>query len=267
MNTKKSSHPITIGIVDDYADVREALECTLQQVSSWRILPPCKNEKEGRALLENVCPDLFLVDLALPFGGCGITLIRRARELWGERCLSVVLSANRSEDTIMVAIEAGAVGYLNKDSERATWVTQLQNLLQGTSPLNAELARLLVSALQYRLSPGQRREHIHLFDMLRYVASGHMLHELGDVLQLPAEQAGQLARRAYTLLQQDSFVLSVRQRQLLDYLSLNLSEQECAERLGLQLSSVKTHRQRLYEKLGAGDRPQALLIARQRGLL
>ncbi len=61
--------------------------------------------------------------------------------------------------------------------------------------------------------------------------------------------------------------LTRREREILELLGENLTNQEIAERLTLALSSVKWYLQQIYQKLGAQDRRQAVSLARQAGLL
>ncbi len=61
--------------------------------------------------------------------------------------------------------------------------------------------------------------------------------------------------------------LTRRERQVLELLAENLTNPEIAERLTLAPSSVKWYLQQIYQKLGAQDRKQAVLLARQAGIL
>jgi two-component system nitrate/nitrite response regulator NarL len=65
----------------------------------------------------------------------------------------------------------------------------------------------------------------------------------------------------------DTVQLSGRERELLELAAAGLTTNEIAGRLYLSPNTVKTYWQRLYEKLGAGDRTSALAEAIRRGLL
>jgi DNA-binding NarL/FixJ family response regulator len=209
---------------------------------------------------------MLLVDLGLPLGN-GLNLIHVAQQRFGNQCLCVVLCAHRTFDTLLTAIRAGAIGYLEKDSSAETWPDQLQEISAGTSPVNAYLAEEMLRALQEQLSRAQAHHHERVFTVLRHVQTGRQLDELQEPLELSARQAGLLVRQAYTLLQDRATSLSVRESQLLKHIHEGLSEVECAARMGITPHSVKSYRERLYKKLGVSSKASALQLAQQKGLL
>ncbi|WP_395668019.1 LuxR C-terminal-related transcriptional regulator [Rhodoferax sp.] len=255
-----------IAIVEDHTPPRESLVRALATVPHWQVLTPCKNEEEGRKLLERDRPDMLLVDLGLPMGN-GLNLIHVAQQRFGKQCLCVVLCAHRTFDTVLTAIRAGAVGYLEKDDRAEIWPTLVQNVFAGASPINSYLAKEMLSALQEQLSQTQTQSHERVLTVLRYVKTGRPLGELQGDLHLSAHQAGLLVRQAYTLLQDEATSLSERESQLLQHIHEGLSEADCAERMGISPHSVKSYRERLYKKLGVSSKASALQLARQRGLL
>lgn len=76
-----------------------------------------------------------------------------------------------------------------------------------------------------------------------------------------------VARRIRQTAQQTAPVLSTREREVLGLVSAGLSSPEIARRLSLSPTTVKTHLQRVYEKLGVADRAAAVAEAMRRGLL
>jgi two-component system nitrate/nitrite response regulator NarL len=75
--------------------------------------------------------------------------------------------------------------------------------------------------------------------------------------------AGEIRRRG----EDPTPVLSPREREVLNFIALGHSIPAIAAELYLAPSTVKTHVQRLYEKLGVGDRAAAVAAAMRRGLL
>jgi two-component system, NarL family, nitrate/nitrite response regulator NarL len=80
---------------------------------------------------------------------------------------------------------------------------------------------------------------------------------------IAAGLAGEIRRRG----EAQTPMLSPREREVLDFIAQGLSTPEIAAELYLAPSTVKTHLQRLYEKLGVGDRAAAVAAAMRRGLL
>lgn len=84
---------------------------------------------------------------------------------------------------------------------------------------------------------------------------------------VPAELAGGLAGEIRLRATSDAPALSERERQVLEGFARGRSVPQLAEELLIGVSTVKTHTQRLYEKLGVSDRAAAVAEAMRRGLL
>ena len=84
---------------------------------------------------------------------------------------------------------------------------------------------------------------------------------------VPPDLAGALADQIRLRATTDAPVLSERERQVLDGFARGLSIPQVAAELYVAPSTVKTHTQRLYEKLGVSDRAAAVAEAMRRGLL
>jgi len=84
---------------------------------------------------------------------------------------------------------------------------------------------------------------------------------------VPAGLAGGLAGEIRLRAQADAPALSERERQVLEAFARGLSAPQVAAELFIEVSTVKTHTQRLYEKLGVSDRAAAVAEAMRRGLL
>jgi two-component system nitrate/nitrite response regulator NarL len=91
------------------------------------------------------------------------------------------------------------------------------------------------------------------------VARGHAV--------VPAELAAGLASEIRLRAQSSAPALSERERQVLQGFARGLSVPQVARELFIGVSTVKTHTQRLYEKLGVSDRAAAVAEAMRRGLL
>ena len=107
------------------------------------------------------------------------------------------------------------------------------------------------------LSKEAKRSEI--VDAVARVASGHTV--------VPTELAAGLAEQIRMRRTADGPVLSEREKQVLDGFARGLSIPQLAAELYLAASTVKTHTQRLYEKLGVSDRAAAVAEAMRRGLL
>jgi two-component system nitrate/nitrite response regulator NarL len=107
------------------------------------------------------------------------------------------------------------------------------------------------------LSKDSRRSQI--VDAVLAVAAGRTV--------LPPELAGGLASEIRLRSQPSAPVLSEREGQVLQAFARGLSIPQTAAELFIGASTVKTHTQRLYEKLGVSDRAAAVAEAMRRGLI
>jgi DNA-binding NarL/FixJ family response regulator len=88
-------------------------------------------------------PNVLLVDLGLP-DGSGLAVIARAKRLYPD-CEVMVVSVFGDEDHVVAAIEAGASGYLLKDTLRESFLGTIRELLTGGSPISPSIARILLN--------------------------------------------------------------------------------------------------------------------------
>ena len=108
-----------------------------------------------------------------------------------------------------------------------------------------------------------------------YLSKNARRHEIVDAVLgvargatiVPPELAGGLANEIRLRAQSQAPVLSDRERQVLEAFARGLSIPQVASELYISASTVKTHTQRLYEKLGVSDRAAAVAEAMRQGLL
>jgi DNA-binding NarL/FixJ family response regulator len=96
-------------------------------------------------LLIALQPDLFLVDVGLP-DGSGLDLIADVKA--GSPAKALVLTMFGDRDTVVAAVQAGADGYLLKDSSDAVICDGIAVTLQGGAPLSAAAAVFLLDRLR-----------------------------------------------------------------------------------------------------------------------
>ncbi len=103
---------------------------------------------------------------------------------------------------------------------------------------------------------------------VRTVARGQVLFQAQSAAQLLASQLGaaSILNQAATMPNGDDSGLTDRERDVLRLIAEGRANAEIAEALTVSEATVKTHINHIFAKLGARDRTQALVIARQRGL-
>jgi DNA-binding NarL/FixJ family response regulator len=131
---------IRVVVVDDHPVVRHGVTLMLQVHPDLEVVGAVHDAESGvRAVIE-LAPDVVLMDLSMP-GRDGTSAIREITALDG-RVAVVVLTSFSDPERIQEALDAGAVGYMLKDSEPRTLVNAVRAAARGESPLHPKAARV-----------------------------------------------------------------------------------------------------------------------------
>ncbi|WP_266171362.1 response regulator transcription factor [Dyella subtropica] len=198
---------IHVAIVEDDPVFRQALAGAIEGTQDLKLAGAAGTRAEGLAMLEGPAADVLLVDLGLP-DGSGIDVIHAAVQRW-TRC-SVMVSTNFGDETHVIrSIEAGASGYLLKDSSPARIVDEIRSLASGGSPISPIIARQVlarfrqtkVSAASQPMAsneapPLSAREK----EVLELITKGFMTNEIAKLMELSPFTVRSFVRRIYTKL-------------------------------------------------------------------
>jgi DNA-binding NarL/FixJ family response regulator len=174
--------------------------------------------------------DVLLVDLGLP-DGSGIDVIRAALARWPD-CNVMVSTAFGDEQHVIRSLEAGAAGYLLKDSTPQSMLSEIRSLHAGGSPISPLIARQI---------------------LMRFVTSQSEKPNLKTIE--PTRSTKQQVN------------LSARERQVLEYITKGFTSEEIAKLIDVSRHTVQTFVRRIYSKLEVSSRAEAIYEARHRGLL
>ena len=168
---------ISLLIVDDHPVVRAGLHGMFESDPGFAVLG---EEASGEAAVEAVRearPDIVLMDLQMPGIG-GVEAIRRIRAMPGPPPV-LVLTTYDTDAQILSAIEAGAAGYLLKDTPRDALFDAVRSVVAGGTPLAPTVATRLLQRLP---QGGGRRASEPLtsreLDVLRLVGRGASNREI-----------------------------------------------------------------------------------------
>lgn len=140
----------------------------------------------ARQALSKVAPDVLLVDLGLP-DGSGVGLIREMASRYPATDIMVITVFN-DEDHVLASIEAGATGYILKDSMPEEFVELIRQLRAGGSPISPVIARQLLKRFKPKLPvppAGQSAEaalSARESEVLSYIAKGFSFAEIACLL-------------------------------------------------------------------------------------
>ena len=146
---------IRVLIADDHAVVRQGLRTFLDLQDDIEVVGEAGDGEEALALIEQLAPDVALIDLVMPRVD-GIEAIRRLRERAPD-VRAIVLSSFVDDDKLFPAVRAGAAGYLLKDVQPQELVDAIRTVHGGGALLHPQVAaRLLQDMAEDPLTP---REH------------------------------------------------------------------------------------------------------------
>lgn len=142
---------IRVLVVDDHAVVRDGLELLLERFGSVTCVGAAADGAEAVALAAELRPDVVLMDLSMPVMD-GIEATRHIVEAAPDIAV-VVLTTFADDRHVMAAIDAGAVGYLLKDSSPDQLLAGVEAAARGESPLDPKVAGALMAS---RRRPAER---------------------------------------------------------------------------------------------------------------
>ncbi|MGG0738638.1 response regulator [Niallia taxi] len=124
-------------IVDDHLMVREGLKLLVETSDKYSIIGEAQNGKEAITLTESLNPDVILMDLYMPVMS-GLEAIKEIKRV--EPKIPIVILTTYNEDKLMAeGIQAGAQGYLLKDTSLENLFQTMDSVIQGETLLQPEI--------------------------------------------------------------------------------------------------------------------------------
>ncbi|MFC5540990.1 response regulator transcription factor [Ureibacillus sp. FSL W7-1570] len=122
---------IRVLIADDHHVVRRGLQFFLKTQKDIEVVGEAKNGVEAVQLVEQLKPDIVLMDLVMPEMD-GIEATKKIKARWPEVQI-LMLTSFSDKDHVVPAIEAGAAGYQLKDIEPDDLVNSIRQVMRGES--------------------------------------------------------------------------------------------------------------------------------------
>jgi DNA-binding NarL/FixJ family response regulator len=119
----------TILIVDDHPLFREGLKAIIERNTNFEVVGEAGNGLEGLKMAKRLKPDLVVMDISLP-DTSGIQLTREIKTLLSETNI-IIVSMHTKIDYIAESFQAGATGYLVKESATKGLLKGLETVSKG----------------------------------------------------------------------------------------------------------------------------------------
>jgi DNA-binding NarL/FixJ family response regulator len=156
---------IRIVIVDDHPFVREGLRARLSTVPTLEVVAEAGDAEEGLRLVEAFQPDLVLADIGMK-GTNGLEMTRLLLQK-NPKLAVLILSMFDKPEYVQQAMQAGARGYVVKDSTSAQIVQAIESVASGGTYLSPTVAESLFAPKNTHEILSQREQEI-----LRCIAKG-----------------------------------------------------------------------------------------------
>ncbi|HJZ00683.1 MAG TPA: response regulator transcription factor [Streptosporangiaceae bacterium] len=180
-----NAEPVTVVVADDQSAVREGLVLLLGTLPGITVIG---DAEDGQAAVDMVAashPQIVLMDLNMP--RCdGVAATRRIRVDYPQTQV-VVLTTYSDDESIISALQAGALGYLTKDATRTEIGRAVLAAAAGQAVLDPEVQQrlLLAAARAPAAAPGDDGEGDltpRESDVLRLIAEGKSNREIARAL-------------------------------------------------------------------------------------
>lgn len=188
---------ITVSIVEDDAGARSIISGWLKRAEGFRLVGEHGTAESALAGLPDEKPDVVLTDINLP-GMDGVECVRQAKAHLPDTQF-LMLTVYEDSDHIYSALEAGACGYLLKQTPRAELLAALRDVRQGGSPMTSNIARKVVQSFRREGLVSHPTEGLSQREneVLELLARGFLYKEIADVLNISVPTVNTYIRRIY----------------------------------------------------------------------
>lgn len=223
----RSEKKIRVLIADDQRLMREGLRIILEDAEDMEVIGEAENGFVATRMAEIQHPDVILMDIRMPLLD-GIEATERILKLAAPEPRILLLTTFDTPELVVEGMRAGAAGYLLKDCSAEELATAIRAVARGQVLLQASSAAQLLAGL-HAVPP-------------------------------PVSEDAQL------LVEAEKSGLTVRELEVVRLIAQGQSNAEIAAALFVSDATVKTHINHIFSKLGARDRAQVIIKARQMGL-
>lgn len=168
---------IRIVIADDHPIVREGIAALINRRPDMHVVAEADDGQEAITIFGRERPDVMLMDLRMPVLG-GVDAIKQIRHA-APNARIIVLTTYDGDEDIYRALQAGAKGYLLKDTPRDELLDTIRAVHAGQTRIPPAVAAKLAERI---LAPSQLSERE--LDVLRLIVAGRSNKEIGAALHI-----------------------------------------------------------------------------------
>jgi DNA-binding NarL/FixJ family response regulator len=171
---------IKVLLADDHSIVRAGLRRIVEESGDMVVVAEAADGREAIRQVEENRPDVAVIDISMP-GLDGLEVINRLHRRYPDLPV-LVLTMHEEGQYVVRAVEAGAMGYVTKQSAPEQLVTAIRRVLEGSRYLTDEAAE----ALALRIAKGGKEQSLldslsmREMQVLRRLAMGNTNREIAE---------------------------------------------------------------------------------------
>lgn len=205
---------INVILADDHALVRDGIRSLLEGFPEIRVLGEAADGQEALLQVDKYQPDILIVDIRMPRLN-GIQTVAQLSQK-STKTKALVLSMHDSEEYVIQSVEAGAYGYLLKDTNRQEFLKAIKTIHRGDKYFSGDISAILVN---------------------RLLRKSTVIQDTFTSAAAPKEKM-------------PAVKVTKRQKEILQLAVKGMSNKEIAEHLGKSIRTVEAHRFTMMKNMG-----------------
>jgi DNA-binding NarL/FixJ family response regulator len=171
---------ITVLLVDDHTVLRQGLRALLLTEPDMEIVGEAENGRQAVQMAVNLAPDVVIMDIAMP----QLNGLEASAQIAREAPLSkvLILSSYGDDEYVQRLTEAGAVGYLTKQTAANDLIKAIREAQKGNAYFSPSIAKRLLDRYRQSFRTGGK--------LPKQKSTAHLTSREREVLQLVAEGRG-----------------------------------------------------------------------------
>jgi DNA-binding NarL/FixJ family response regulator len=193
---------IKVAIVEDDAGIRESLAILVRGAKGFSCIGTFSSGELALQELPKGWPDVVIMDINLPQMS-GVDCVMKLKELKSDLHV-LMFTVDDNQEQVFKSLQAGACGYLVKDTPPAEILDAITDISQGGAPMSSHIARKVVRFFQKTAPAARPAQAAHVEglserenEILILLAKGYRYKEIADAFSCSVHTVRSHLRRIY----------------------------------------------------------------------